>query len=338
MKIIYSFNYRYRYIIPLIVLVAAFLTGVYFLAESPNSNRETIFRVMHGFVMTAGLWLGCIAIVTWLWSKFPWQEAPIKHLILEIILIFIYTISFSALLYIIQKSLWGFSPQLNLVYDIFLTLLITYFITAVHEAVFFYRQWKLNFSKSVKLQRDNIEANYEALKNQVNPHFLFNSLNSLTGMVDDKPEAVDYITNLSEFLRYLLKSNEKELVSLKDETEIAERYLKLQKTRFGEALATEINISPGYQDHYLPPLSLQMLVENCLKHNIVSSNIPLKIEIFTENKYLVVRNNLNLKKGAASTGQGLKNIRNRYSLFTSREIEVAKDNETFTIKLPLLSI
>jgi sensor histidine kinase YesM len=322
----------------LIVLVAAFLTGVYFLAESPNSNQETIFRIMHGFIMTAGLWLGCITIVTWLWSKFPWQEAPIKHLILEIVLIFIYTISFSSLLYLIQKSIWGYSPQLNLVYDIFLTLLITYFITALHEAVFFYRQWKLNFSKSVKLQRDNIEANYEALKNQVNPHFLFNSLNSLTGMVDDNPEAVEYITNLSDFLRYLLKSNEKELVTLKEETEIAERYLKLQKSRFGDTLVTVINISQEYHNLYLPPLSLQMLVENCIKHNIVSSNIPLKIEIFTENKYLLVRNNLNLKKGSTSTGQGLKNIRNRYSLFTGQEIEVSKSNKTFTVKLPLLSI
>lgn len=336
MKIIYVNRYIYKLALPLIIIVAALLSGLYILAEGSTSNQETFVRILHGFIMTAGLWIGCILIVTWLWKKYPWQEAPLKHLLLEIVLIFVYTIVFSSAIYFLERKFFDYSMEIRLVYDAFTTILITYFITAIHEAVFFYRQWRLHFSKSIKLQRDNIEANYEALKNQVNPHFLFNSLNSLTSMVDDNPDAVDYITNLSEFLRYLLRSNEKELVNLKDETEITGRYMQLQKSRFGDALNVTVNISKEKLKYLLPPLALQMLVENCIKHNIISLQDPLEIRIYTENQSLVVENNLQLKKEPRSTGQGLKNIKNRYSLFTTREVEILNDEEFFRVKLPLL--
>lgn len=338
MKIIYVNRYLFRYVVPLVILVAAFLSGIYLLADQPDSSQETIIRILHGFIMTAGLWIGCILIVSWLWRKYPWQEAPVKHLIFEIILIFFYTIAFSTSLYLLEKKIYNFTLEIRLIYDAFTTLLITYFITAIHEALFFYRQWKLHFSKSVKLQRDNIEANYQALKNQVNPHFLFNSLNSLTGMVDDNPEAVEYIGNLSEFLRYLLKSNEKELVKVKDEAIIVERYLNLQKSRFGEALQVQINIPGKSMNQYIPPLSVQMLIENCIKHNIVSLQKPLHIKIFADNNSLIVENNLNLKKGTDSTGQGLRNIKSRYTLFTTQEVEIIKNQDFFKVILPLLNI
>ncbi len=322
----------------MIILVGAFLSGVYLLSDRSESVKETVFRVSHGLIMTAGLWIGCIIIVTWLWEKFPWQEYPIKHLLYEIVLILAYTIVFSSLIYLIEQNLFSYTTEINLVYDGFTTILITFFITAIHEAVFFYRQWKLHFSKSVKLQRDNIEANYEALRSQVNPHFLFNSLNSLTSMVDDNPQAVKYIANLSEFLRYLLKSNENELVALKDELAVVERYLELQGTRFGEALKVKFDIDAGQEFKNLPPLAVQMLVENCIKHNIISLDHPLSIKIYTEKDRLSVENNLNEKSGIISTKQGLKNIKDRYSLFTSLKPDIVKNDNIFKVTLPLLKI
>jgi len=339
MQIFNRQRYLYRFAIPLILVVGLFLSGIFFLGEQSDSSRDTSFRLLHGMVMTAGLWLGCVWIVSWLWEKYPWQKNPVKHLILEILLITSYTIAFSSLVYLAQTRIFkeDFGP-FNLVYDGFLTILITFFITAIHEAVFFYRQWNLHFSSSVKLKKDNIEANYEALKNQVNPHFLFNSLNSLTGLVDDNKEAVKYITNLSGFLRYLLKSNEKELVRLREEIEIAKKYVELQSARFGDALIITTEIAEQCQEKYLPPLVLQMLIQNCIKHNVVTSDQPLEIRISCQKDTIRVENNLNPKKGVVSTGKGLKNIRDRYSLFSNKHPEILKTDSSFEVKLPLLTV
>lgn len=326
----------FRVSIPLIFGVGIFLFILYFLGRNPQQPRETFIRFAHGILITTGLWLGCIQIVIWLWKKFPWQEKPLQHLVYEIILILFYTLSFSGLLFLAEKKILNKTVEINLVYDIFLTVLITYFITAIHEALFFYRQWKLHFSKSLILERDKIEANYEALKNQVNPHFLFNSLNSLTAMVDDKPEAVTYITNLSEFLRYLLKSNEKELVSIEEELDVVDNYLSLQKSRFREALHTEIETDPATLELLLPPLVLQMLIENCIKHNVVSLESPLTIKIYTEGNRLIIENRLNKKKGVISTGKGLVNIKERYAIFTTQEVQIREDEQIFSVSIPLL--
>ena len=110
-----------------------------------------------------------------------------------------------------------FPPEEDLYLSILITNLITIIITGIHEAVEFYRQWKYNFSKSVRLEKDNIEARYEMLRNQINPHFLFNSLNSLVALVEDNKQAVSYIENLSGFLRYMLKSRDRQVVLLREE-------------------------------------------------------------------------------------------------------------------------
>jgi sensor histidine kinase YesM len=338
MKIINLKRYLYRFAPVLIILVGILLSGIYLASDPSESTRETFSRIFHGLIMTAGLWTGCIIIVTWLWKKYPWQEAPMRHLLYEILLIFIFTVTFGSIVYLVERSLFNNHQQINLVYDAFVTLLITYFITAIHEAVFFYRQWSLHFSKSVKLEKENIEANYFALKNQVNPHFIFNSLNSLTGLVDDNSEAVNYIANLSGFLRYLLNNDEKELVSLEEELDVVNRYFALQKSRFGDAINMEIKVDTEIQKKYLPPLALQMLVENCLKHNVATSSNPLNIQIYSHGGRILVENNLNLKKETLSTKKGIKNIQERYSLFSREQLKINQNSERYLVSLPLLNI
>lgn len=337
MKIICVRRYFYRLAIPLIIAVSLFLSGIYFISERTGFSVEMILRIGHGLIMTAGLWTGCLIIVNWLWLRYPWQEKAKKHLLLEILMIFLYTMIFSTTIYFFEQRILGQEFEISLYYDIFVTFLITYFITAIHEAYYFYRQWKLNFSKSIKLERDNIEANFEALKNQINPHFLFNSLNSLTGMVEDRPEAVDYIANLSDFLRYLLKTGEKELVSVEEELEIVEKYINLQRSRFGDSLKLNVNLDMKDRKKNLPPLVLQMLTENAIKHNIVSADRPLEIGICTDQQSLCVKNNLNRKTGVPSTGKGLFNIRERYALYTGKKVEVTETKEYFEVRVPLLN-
>ena len=224
-------------------------------------------------------------IVIYLWKKFPWEESPYRHLILEIILILVYTLTFSSLLYFFERKAGNIHRVENLGMEIFITLTITFLITSIHESIFFYQQWKYNFSKSVRLEKDNIEARYEALRAQINPHFLFNSLNSLTTMVEDNKHAVDYVKNLSDLLRYMLKSSEMELAPIRDEISIMNSYISLQKMRFPETLNIKVNVPENFYQYVVPPLVLQMLVENCIKHNIISKEKPLSVEICSKQRY-----------------------------------------------------
>jgi sensor histidine kinase YesM len=331
-------TYFNRYLFILIPLVAIIIVGVFLISYGVSDPRASLQFIFHGIVMTAGLWLGCMTIVIFLWKKFPWEQSPYIHLIFEIILILLYTLVFSSTLYLFERKFGNIHKLENIGLEVFTTLLITFLITSIHESIFFFQQWKYNFSKSVRLERDNIEARYEALRAQINPHFLFNSLNSLTTMVEDNKPVVDYIKNLSDLLRYMLKNGEKELVLLRDEMSILHSYINLQQTRFPETLRIKVDVGENYYHYAVPPLVLQMLVENCLKHNIISRENPLNIEIVTMKESIIVSNNLQRKPLVDSTGHGLKNITGRYNFFTSRKVEIIETANSFKVVIPLLEI
>jgi hypothetical protein len=320
----------------LIPLVGLIIAGIYLISTGNTDTAASVKALLQGILMTAGIWLGCTAIVTLLWKKYPWELKPLKHLFIEIPAITIYTVLFSGALYFLGEKYLGFRESPNIVMDAFITLVITFLITAINESVFFYRQWKYNFSKSIRLEKDNLEAKYEALRAQINPHFLFNSLNSLTSMVEDNKPVVDYIQNLSVLLRYMMKSGENELVLLSEELEILRSYISLHMTRFNGSLKIKVDIPDSLNNRTVPPLVLQMLVENCMKHNIISREKPLRILITADNESITVQNNLQRKTGVTSTGQGLNNIIGRYAFFTTAKIEVTENDEIFMVKIPLL--
>jgi sensor histidine kinase YesM len=331
-------NYFNKSLIILIPLVGILIVGVFLISYGVRDPGRSMQLIIHGIIMTAGIWLGCMGIVIYLWTKFPWELAPLRHLILEIVLILSYTIAFSTLIYFLEKKFWNMPKIENLGIEVFITLLITFFITSVHESIFFFGQWKYNFSKSVRLEKDNLEAKFEALRAQINPHFLFNSLNSLTTMVEDNKPVVDYIQNLSDLLRYMLKSGEKELVLVRDEIAVLKSYISLQQMRFNGSLEILVDVPESYYHYAVPPLVLQMLVENSLKHNIISNERPLKVEIRADKESISVINNLQKKQGVNSTGQGLNNILGRYRFFTSRNVEVVESEDYFKVSVPLLLV
>jgi LytS/YehU family sensor histidine kinase len=279
-----------------------------------------------------------MAIVGWLWKKYPWESQPVIHLILEILLISVWTMLYSMGLYRIEIYFGLMESQDVQFLEVFITLLITYLITAIHEMVYFYQQWKMNFSRSVRLERDNIHAKYEALKTQINPHFLFNSLNSLTSLVDDNEDAVAYIQDLSEFLRYMLTSRDKELVLVREEVSLLKKYISLQESRFKKTLRIELDVPESTWHYALPPLVLQMLVENCIKHNVISKEKPLDVSVQARNNSIIVENTLQKKKEVTSTGQGLRNIAERYKLFTTREVKTEETRRLFRVTIPLLKV
>ncbi|MBS7254122.1 sensor histidine kinase [Flavobacterium branchiicola] len=192
----------------------------------------------------------------------------------------------------------------------------------------------------VELERTkavHLGAQYELLKQQVNPHFLFNSLNTLKSMVEmQDPQSADFILKLSDFYRFTLESRKMDLIPLREELQILDSYVYLLKARFEDGFEVINEIDEKQYDSAIPPFSLQLLIENCIKHNVVSLDKPLKIRLYTENDFLVIENPIQLKRGVLSTGVGLDNINQRFMHLVHKEIEIDKNDTIFKVKIPLI--
>jgi len=214
---------------------------------------------------------------------------------------------------------------------------ITIVIASILYSIDFFRAWREAAVNEEKLKRESIALQYKALRNQVNPHFLFNSLNTLSTLVyKDQDLATKFIKQLSEVYRYVLEQKDNEVVAVKTEIEFVEKYLYLQKIRHRDNLKTNIDLN-GCSDKLIIPLSLQILVENAVKHNIVSKEDPLEIKIFNDEDYIIVRNNLQKKTTIGhSGGIGLNNIKSRYEHFTNKPFIIEETSSQFIVKVPLI--
>lgn len=190
--------------------------------------------------------------------------------------------------------------------------------------------------QAAKLQKENDAAHYIALQNQLNPHFLFNSLNTLIAEIEYNPvNAARFTRKLSDVYRYVLQCQDKSLVPLSDELAFLQAYLFLHEVRLGCCITCRQELAPEYQECLLPPLTLQLLVENVIKHNSISMGKPMQINIYTEPGYLVISNPVRPKKSNIPSGVGLKNLSNRYKLMLGKDIVIDSNPEIFTVKVPL---
>jgi two-component system LytT family sensor kinase len=189
-----------------------------------------------------------------------------------------------------------------------------------------------------RVKADNLGAQYELLKQQVNPHFLFNSLNTLKSMIEIGDEhAADFTIKLSDFYRFTLENRKSDVIALKEELEILTSYMFLLEARFEEGINLQCDISHAHRQSFIPPFTLQLLVENCIKHNVVSLEQPLLIRLYTDGDTLVMENNLQLKKNPEpSTKMGLENINQRYLHFQDKPIEIIENNQLFKVILPVI--
>lgn len=221
----------------------------------------------------------------------------------------------------------------------FITItIIAAFVITIYEALSFYLQLQRAVTEKSQLERHFVQSQLESLRNQVNPHFLFNSLNTLIYLIPEEPaKAVNFVQKLSKVYRYILESRDSKMIPLAEEMEFLQAYIYLMKERFGENL--HITIQPGLaaRPMSIVPLTLQILFENVIKHNVISTEKPLKIDIFIENNRLIMRNRLQRKNQVMdSTGVGLDNIRARYSMLTDEPLEVIASQDYFTVLLPVL--
>ncbi|WP_449397747.1 sensor histidine kinase [Chryseobacterium wanjuense] len=189
-----------------------------------------------------------------------------------------------------------------------------------------------------KVKSDNLGAQFELLKQQINPHFLFNSLNTLKSMAEtNDSETVDFVMKLSDFYRFTLESRKLDLITVQEEMKIVDSYLFLQKARFGEGITFTNELSNNVLKTLIPPFTLQLLVENCIKHNIVSQSKPLHIKIYNSENKIIIENPVQKKMATEdSLGVGLDNVKLRYKHLLEKEIEINSDEKIFQIKLPFI--
>ncbi|MGB3465534.1 MAG: histidine kinase [Cyclobacteriaceae bacterium] len=271
-----------------------------------------------------------------------WLDAPVTRFLLGLGLMLVITsILFLANLFFFQVVIFDNSYQKVWEWidiGIFISpILITFAVNTFFHGREFLLAWRQNSINYERLKTEQIATQYDSLKNQVNPHFLFNSLNALTSLVyDDQEKAVEFIRKLSQVYRYVLDTKDNEVVKISEELGFLNSYMYLQKIRFEENLTFQIDLSNEVKALYTVPISLQMLLENAIKHNIVSQSKPLHILITYEDDYLIISNNLQEKMHKDSTGIGLTNIRDRFSYMTSKPVVIEKTDTKFTVKLPLI--
>lgn len=218
-------------------------------------------------------------------------------------------------------------------------VLFDHYRTTMHNAQTYVLELETNKQKILKLEQATLLARFEALKSQINPHFLFNTLGTLMALIEEnRAMAVDFVQELSRVYRYLLVTRDRRLVDVSEELAFIESYAYLVSRRYEASVSIRIDIGRRYLDRRLPPLSLQLLLENALKHNVISARKPLTVEIYVENdSRIVVRNNLQVKNVLETSHKiGLDNLRNQYHFFTQEKVMVASDDSYFTAKIPLL--
>lgn len=324
--------------VALICTVGSSVT-TYFTCQSCHADIvKYVWVTFFSSVLWFSLWIGNESLTVFISSKISWVAFPLKRFIIGVTSTVVFTVLMVlAIVMVWEKVLhFNFGSYFEVV---FTSLIITFFISLFLHGKEFLVRWRAAAVDAEASKRESIKAQYESLKNQVNPHFLFNSLNALTNLVyEDQDKAAKFIKQLSDVYRYVLDTRDREMVSLEEELRFLNSYLFLQQIRFGDKLQIKIELS-GIVSH-VAPLAFQMLIENAIKHNVISQDDPLMIRLYSESNYLVIENNFQKKSVLKedSPGIGLDNIRKRYAFLSERPIEVIQTEKLFSVRLPILKL
>ena len=294
------------------------------------------------FTMTSLYWMGSRSIMIFWRKRMPGIDKIISRLAFQLVSVFVYSFLVGQAIRILLFMTLPFEYSTeSAVSDIAGAYLVIYLMVAIYEAIYLYQKWKSALLEQERVKQEHIRTQLEGLRSQVNPHFLFNSLNTLMNLVtEDQQQAVKYLQRMSSVFRHVLENRKEQLVLLEEEMKFIEDYIFLQKERFRENLVVDINIPHETIHHAIVPLSIQILLENAIKHNTISEKRPLtiKIRVNDEGK-LEVSNNLQRKNQAMpSTKLGLENIKDRYKFFTDEKVDIIETGEIFSVAIPLLPV
>ena len=320
------------------------LFGLVFNAIGRPDPSDFALQWIFASTISFFMWEGNNLITYWLEKTVSWLEKPTLRLVLGVTTMTVYTLVMGWILGYVFFVIYGGRTlaeyQAYLPNFLYQVVSITFVLSLMVSSVTFLRYWRQAAIKAEKLKRAQLISQYSSLKHQLNPHFLFNSLNSLTALVyKDQDQAAEFIQHLSNTYRFVLENSEKELISLADEIKFTKGYLHLLKIRHGGNLKVNIDL-PEDEDIMVAPLTLQLLLENAIKHNIVSNAKPLEVNMsLDEQTHIVVSNNIQRKQVVeSSTGTGLKNIKERYQYLANKIVEVLEGPESFTVKIPILTL
>ncbi len=329
----------------LVVSFSATLIVVLFLFISQINSK----RILENLPLSMFLYIlifniaseGNVTIDRYFNRKMPWFTHAKKRLVRQIPLSLGLTLLIASIsVYVIRYMVFGVEPVHVPRFAIFAFVLGFIFLITFNGillAVNFFNNWRTSYQEMEDLRREKLKSDYKLLQDQVNPHFLFNSFNVLISEIDHDPKvAVLFTRQLSRVYRYVLQSKNQDLIPLKEELDFIQSFVYLHQIRIGDSLKFELNMDEKINHYYLPPLTLQILIENVVKHNIVNQENPLIIIISIEDTLLTVKNNLNPKMAVESTNTGLSNIKNRYKLLGNYDIEVIKSDSEFVVKVPLI--
>jgi len=303
--------------------------------------KNLVKIIIYSFIVGIPIMKGYEFIEYKLDQNIPWLVNPAKRLILtftyQVVYLFVILFLFNLIENYIRYDLSFRITLKNTSIGVIIGVGITIIASLIADMVMFFKNWKKSAVNEEKLKSEKLALEFESLKNQVNPHFLFNSLTALTSLVyKDQDKAAAYIKKLSEVYRYVLEQRHKEVVDLKTELDFINSIFYLYKIRFGKNLTISFEVNPD-PDEMIVPMALQMLVENALKHNEISQEKSLSLKIFKDSDYLVVSNSLNPKNTYVTSSKvGLENIKSRYFYLFKKEVIVIKNVDEFIVKLPII--
>lgn len=336
----FTLKYRFWFLIGLPVILALIAVVLYF------SELGPIFYFSAGWLLLIALllWFGNRQLTIRLDSVLPWARYGNWRFFVHLLLGLVYLLFLINVVYVLIRFLLtddGPTSEQIIVMNVWgAAIFIPVF--SLYFSLHFLRHWRESVLEIEQVQREKMRSQLDSLKNHLDPHFLFNNLNILASLVDkDKSASKTFIEKFAEVYRSLLRSKSEDLIPLHEELEFIETYMYLIHVRFENHIIFKNRVNGVIKNRMLPPLTLQMLIENAIKHNLISESIPLELELAEgADHYLIVRNTLHPKMSSVkeTSGSGLRNIQQRYAHFTTRPVRIEKTDKYFEVHIPLLEI
>lgn len=326
--------------VPYVVVVNCMVFGIKYFSGWGIFLSSSIITAICGSLH----FIVCGYVAVEMKQRFPDDDQLFKRLVIMIIMFLLLTALFLSLLF------WGYEAlnfyrytfnQSGFTWAILSIGILNVFITFLMEGLAKFESWKASLKETEQLYMTYKQGQLMALKSQVNPHFLFNSLNTLSSLISDEPEEAEkFLDEISKVYRYMLRNDDDQLVSLSEELQFVHSYFQLLKARYGEAIKLEVNVDAARQDLLVPPLCLQVIMENALNQNVVSKSTPLLVSIYTNNEnFVVIKNNIQPKVVTVPLDQeaGVDNLVNKYQLLNERAVVIKETATERQICLPLIS-
>lgn len=338
-----------------LLLGVPLLSGIAFLLFTANdqaiTNEKVVICVLVGTLHTLIYWLINRAMLMRTRRAFPGQHQITQRILALLASILLSVVIVEAFFSLVLDPLFPIITEVgygdsSVLFQVSVSMTLCVLVLSIYESIYFFTKYRHSLVEQERLSRAHMQAQLSALKEQVNPHFLFNSLNTLTNLIpEDTEKATLFTQRLAAVYRRILEHRHEELIPLEEEVTALRDYIFLMQTRFEEKLHVEWHPGAGtqvpgkcWEGKRIVPLSLQLLVENAIKHNVVSQAAPLRIRITVTEEDITVTNSLNLRsRPQASTGWGQDNIRQRYRMVTDRPIEIECTDTQYRVTLPLLT-